>query len=131
MRGTSNAPLILGIIGSVLMLPGLACSVCVGGIVAAGGAVADMANGGGTANTTAGGGIGIIIILFGLLPIVLGCIGGAKGKSAPGTAFILLLVSAIAALIGWILVSFTSIFHLAALILYVIGAILAKVQRME
>lgn len=114
-RGTSNAPLILGIIGAVLMLPGLMCSVCVGGVAAAGGMR----------------GATVIGLVFGAAPIILGIVGGTKGKSNPNMSMVLLLVSALCAFIGWYFTAFTSLFHLAALILFLIGAIMAKVQKME
>jgi len=115
LKGTSNAPLILGIIGATLMIPGLLCAAFVGGLAEAGGA----------------SGAGGVSIIFGLAPIVCGFVGGAKGKSSPMTSMILLLVSAVCAGIGWYLTAFTSFFHLASLILFIIGAILAKVQKME
>jgi hypothetical protein len=114
-RGTSNVPLIMGIIGAVLMLPALFCSACAAGVAAG------MGEGDATA----------ILMIIGVLPIVLGIVGGVKGKSSPIVSMALLLAAAVLALIGWILVAFTSMFHLAALILFIIGGIMAKVQKME
>ena len=115
-RGTSNAPLILGIIGAVLMLPALMCSVCVGGLA--------EGLGGSRGGTTTG-------LIVGVIPLFTGIIGGAKGKSSPGLSIVLLALSAIFALFGWFLSAFTSLFHLGALICFLIGAIMAKVQKKE
>lgn len=120
MKGTSNAPLILGIIGSVLMLPGLACAVLCTSLIDAGAAMGGQF----TAFSVFG-------FIFGAAPIVTGFMGAFKGKTNPKLSFLLLLISGISAGIGWYFTAFTSIFHLAALILFVIGAIMAKVQKME
>ena len=120
MKGTSNVPLILGIIGAVLMLPGLICAVICGG------AVDTLAAYGGTIT-----GASISAWVFGGTPIVTGIIGGVKGKTGPTLSFILLLVSTVLAGVGWYLTAFSSLFHLGALICFLIGAIIAKVQKME
>ena len=115
MKGTSNAPLILGIVGAVLMLPGLACAACIG----------DLAGLGGQAGLAAGA------YIFGILPIITGIFGGVKGKSNPRLSMILLALSAALALVGWHFTLYSSYFHLGALILFIVGAIMAKVQKME
>lgn len=84
----------MGIIGAVLMLPGLACSACVGGAAAAVGADS----------------VAILIIVLGIAPIVLGILGGVKGKSAPLQSFIFLLVSTVCAGTGWYFTAYTSFF---------------------
>ena len=120
MKGTSSVPLIMGIIGSVLCIPGMLCFACVGAVVTATSEVAG-----------AGAGVGTMVVVFGILPIVTGIVGGAYGKSNPTMSMILLIVSAVLAGIVWFMTSFTSLFHLAALILFIIGAIIAKTQKME
>jgi pSer/pThr/pTyr-binding forkhead associated (FHA) protein len=120
MRGTSNAPLILGIIGSVLMIPGILCSACAGGI------------GGALASGSSGFESGLVKgTLFGLLPIILGFAGAAEGKSNPTLSFIFLLIAALIAGFRWTTTFFTDLFYLAALILYLIGAIMALAQKKE
>ena len=120
MKGTSNAPLILVIIGAILMLPGLMCAVVCSGLADYGAAVSRH-----------GGGYTFFAFIFGAAPIVTGFIGAFKGKTNPRFSFILLLVSAVCAGIGWCFTAFTSLFHLAALVLFIVGAIFAKVQKME
>ena len=115
MKGTSNIPLILGIIGAVLMLPGLACVACIGDVALLAGQA----------------GMAVGAYVFGILPIVTGIIGGIKGKPDPKVSMILLIVSAIAALVGWFFTLYTSTYHLLALVAFVIGAIFARVQKME
>ncbi|MDR2420826.1 MAG: hypothetical protein LBD49_01805 [Oscillospiraceae bacterium] len=114
-KGTSSVPLITGIIGAILMLPALACVSCASAVAGAGGAK----------------GAAIIGMIIGLLPIGLGIAGGTKGKSSPTLSMALLLFAAILALIGWILTAFTSLMHLAAFILFLIGGIVAKTQKTE
>jgi hypothetical protein len=114
-RGTSNIPLITGIIGAVLMLPAMLCSVMCA--VAGAGFMAE--------------GISPLILILGVLPIVFGIVGGIKGRSDPLLSMIFLLAAAVIALIGWVLSMFTDLFHLGALILFIVGGIMAKVQKME
>jgi hypothetical protein len=106
----------MGIIGAVLMLPAMLCSACAAGVAAAAGDGSD-----GTA----------IFFLVGILPIPLGIIGGILGKSGQLVSMLLLLAAAVLALIGWILAGFTSFFHLAAFVLFLIGGIIAKTQKTE
>ena len=115
---TSNTPFILGIIGAILMLPGLLCAVTCSGLADYGA-------------TTQGHSVGYTFFgfIFGVIPIVAGIIGAIKIKTKPQLSFILFLVSGICALIGWVFTVFTSLFHLAALILFIIAAILLKVQN--
>ena len=117
MRGTSNAPMILGILGSVLMLPTLLCALTCGSIV-------DSLGG-------TGGSMSTFAFLFFAPPIIIGIIGGVKGKTNPNLSFILLLCSALCAFVGWAFTMFTSIYALAPMILFLIGAILAKTQKKE
>jgi hypothetical protein len=98
----------MGIIGAVCMLPSLGCALICGALAG---------------DTT----IGLII---GLIPIVLGIFGGIKGKSSPTLSMVLLLFSAILALIAYIL-SPLSLMNFAALVLFLIGGIMAKAQKME
>jgi hypothetical protein len=120
MRGTSNAPLILGIVGSILMLPGIVCSVCVGG----------------TLGSLTGGGSGfengvMIGLIIGLLPVVLGIVGAVVGKSRPDVSFVLLLLAGLLAGFAWFRSGFVSLFSLASFIVFIVGAILAKTQKKE
>jgi len=117
MRGTSNAPLILGILGSVLMIPTLLCAMACGALVD---------SFGGTGGSMEG-----LAFLFFAPPIITGIIGGVKGKTNPNLSFILLLCSALLAFIGWAFTMFTSLYALAPMILFLIGAILAKTQKKE
>jgi len=122
MRGTSNAPLILGIIGGVLMLPTLLCGMACGAMADAGQSMST-----GSSNST----YTLIMFIFFAPPIITGIVGGVKGKSNPNLSCILLVISAVAALIGWVVSSFLNMFALAPLILFIIGAIIAKTQKME
>lgn len=115
-RGTSNAPLILGIIGAVVSLPNLVCaSVC--------GAIAGAATGG-----ESGAAIGAWL---GVVPIVLGFIAAFFGKSKPTFCGISMLICALISFITVILTGFVSIFGWAAFILFLIAGIIAFTQTKE
>jgi hypothetical protein len=107
--------MILGIIGSVLMLPALGCSIFCGAVAEGGIAEGSMA----------------LYVIFGLLPLVIGIVGAVKGKSNPNLSFICLLVAAISAFISLVLSAFTNIIVIPAFILYIIGAVIAKTQKMD
>lgn len=113
-RGTSNAPLILGIIGSLVSLPGLLCASACGAFMSLGGGV----------------GLGGVFFLVGFIPVVLGFISGFFGKSNPVIAGIGLLISAAFSFIIVVMTGFSSLFAWAALILFVVGGILAFTQQM-
>lgn len=108
-RGTSNAPLILGIVGALISLPNVLClGMC--------GAVAAGDNSGAT---------------LGFVPVVLGFIAAFLGKSKPALCGILMIICAVLSLVTVILTAFTSIFGWAALILFIIAGIYAFIQPME
>jgi hypothetical protein len=122
LRGTSNAPLILGVIGSVLMIPAFGCNVC---LIAA---ASNSSARGSAAEEVMFEGLALIIVL-GILPLILGILGGAKGKSSPKKSCLFLAIAAAFAGIDWFLTMFTGLFYLGALILYLVGAIIAYTQK--
>jgi hypothetical protein len=105
----------MGIIGSVLMLPAIGCALLCGALYEEAGAP------GGTA----------LLVVFAVIPMILGIVGGLKGKTDPTISFICLLVAAVASLVCLILSMFVNWITIPALILYVIGAVIAKTQKME
>lgn len=116
-RGTSGAPLILGIIGGVVSIPNLLCaSVCASAIAGA------------TTNSSSAAGTGL---LFGIVPIVTGIVAGCMGKSNPTVSGILFIISAVCSFITLTFTAFSSLFAWAALILFIIGAIIAFTQKKE
>ena len=108
MRGTSNAPLILGIIGSILLIPGMFCVTRAGVLVQSG-----------------------TIIFIGILPMVTGIAGAVLGKSKPTLSMILFIFSAVLTGLYWSMTAFISKMHMVALILFVIAAVKARMQRMD
>lgn len=129
MRGTSNAPLILGVVGAILMIPAMlcaaACASCLTGLGAAAGSEIGL-------GATAGfSGIGTMILFTGLGPVVLGFVGGFMGKPKPTVSGILLIIAAVIAFINLISTAFTSLFCWGAVICFVIGGIMAFVQKKE
>ncbi|CDZ24732.1 putative secreted protein [[Clostridium] cellulosi] len=119
VRGTSNAPMILGIIGGVLGIPGSICS----GACAAG--LTSLSEGATTEVTNAAGNTFMII---GLIGSILGLVFGILAKKMPIPAGILMLVATV--LVGITLVTF-SFLNLAVVILFLIGAIISFTQKKE
>lgn len=113
-RGTSNVPLILGIIGAVLSLPNFICAATAGLVVSIGSESA-----------------GALIFIVGTIPVVLGFVSAFLGRPKPTYCGIGMFVSAAVSLAFLILTAFTSFITWAALILFVIAGIFAFVQEME
>jgi len=117
-RGTSNVPMIMGIIGSILQLPGAICAgACAAGIGGAAGSSQSSINE--TAST---------YMILGIIAALLGFIFGLMGKKSPVVAGVGLLVATV--LSGITLITF-NFFSLVAVILFLIGAIFAFVQKKE
>jgi hypothetical protein len=93
------------------------------------GAVVDTADALSTGDTS-GDFTGMAMIL-GIVAIILGIVGAVKGKSSPKVSGICLIISAIIAFIGWWGTAFSSFFHLASLVLFVIGGIVALTQKIN
>ncbi|MDG2146936.1 MAG: hypothetical protein P8K14_01760 [Flavobacteriaceae bacterium] len=134
-KGTSNVPLIMGIIGAALGVPNIFCA----GICGAGaGAMADLAAAGASAAegaidvealdmaSTAAAGTGSMWIAGGAA--LIGLIAGILGKSKPS-------ISGIGMLVAMAMVGSTGILgNMLALliaILYLIGGIIAFTQKKE
>lgn len=84
MKGTSNIPLVMGIIGGILSLPSAICSAaCAVGLVAFSfpGVGVD--------------GLGEAIMLIGIIGGLLGIVGGIMGKPLPIPAGIVMLISVV------------------------------------
>ncbi len=117
-RGTSVVPLIMGIIGAVIQLPGAVCAgACAAGMTAfaekSQSAVNDSAS---------------TFMYLGLLAVLLGFVGGLLGKGKPTLSGILLLAATV--LSGLTLVTF-NFFSLIPVVLFLIGGIFAFVQKKE
>ena len=117
-RGTSNIPMIMGIIGGVLALPAALCSAWCGEAIVA----IDNLNTGVESDGSTGG----TILLIGIAGAILGIIGGALGKKMPAPAGAMMIAAAI--LTGWNLASFLSYIPL---ILFLIGGVFCFVQKKE
>lgn len=114
-RGTSNVPLIMGIIGAVIQLPG---AVCAGACAAGLSSLAETSSKEGTQAADA-------FMYIGLLAVLLGFVGGIMGKKSPVLSGLLLLGAT--GMAGINLVTF-NFFSMIAVILFLIGAIFAFVQ---
>ena len=116
-RGTSIVPMLMGIIGAVLQLPGALCA----GASAAG--LSGLSSGS-SSSTEAGN----TFLGIGLVAALIGFVCGLFGKKNPVIAGAGLLIAAV--LTGITLVTF-NFFSLIALILFLIGGIMAFAQKKE
>ena len=139
-KGTSNVPLIMGIVGFILSLPNTLCAGACGAIAgaAAGGlstAEADMALDSEALDTAvaaaeagAAAGANAAILIAGSAGL-LGLIGGILGKSKPSISGIGMLVAA-----GLLMFQTLAGFNILAFsiaVLYAIGGIIAFTQKKE
>ncbi|MDR0354060.1 MAG: DUF4064 domain-containing protein [Opitutaceae bacterium] len=105
IRGTSNVPMMLGIIGGVLGLPAAlctgACAACVGAVGSAGAALAvtdpnsGITEADATAMTAAAGSAATILMAIAIAGSLAGLIGGLLGKKAPALAGVIMILSAL------------------------------------
>jgi hypothetical protein len=119
-KGTSNAPLILGIIGTVLNIPAAMCGAACGSILKAAGDAGDS-----EAASMLGGSIVAISIIAGLA----GLIGGILGKPNPSAAGLLMIIATIFS--GIEIFGGGGLLAFVVFILYMIGAIFCFVQKKE
>ena len=119
VRGTSKAPMILGIIGGVIGIPGSVFS---------GACAAGLSSLSGNSTTSSAASTGDAFMYIGLIGSILGLIFGILARKLPVPAGIVMLLSAI--LVGITLVTF-SFFSLVTVILFLIGAIIAFAQKKE
>jgi hypothetical protein len=117
-RGTSNIPIVLGIIASVLQLPG---AICAGACAAGLSSLADK-------STKEGSELGQFYMMAGLLAVLVGFIGSLYGKKSPNFSGVLLLSATV--LTGINLITF-NFFSLISVILFLIATIFAFVQKKE
>jgi hypothetical protein len=117
-KGTSNAPLILGIIGTVLNIPAAMCGAACGSIIKSAGDA-----GGSSSASFIGGSIIAISVIAGLS----GLVGGILGKSNPSTAGLLMILATIFS--GLEILGGGGLIAFMVFILYLIGAIFCFVQQ--
>lgn len=120
-RGTSVAPMVLGIVGAALQVPGSLCAgICAG--------VGEMANeGSDAAQAAAAQGT----LWFGVLAAIFGLVGGIMGKKNPKASGILLLIATLGSgAIVWQNL-FMNFLVDAACLCFLIGGILAFTQKKE
>jgi len=116
-RGTSNIPMIMGIIGGVLGIPAALCAgVCAAGFIGFTGD-SSMAREAQTIYTT-----------MGIIGAILGLIGGLLGKKLPKIAGIIMIL---ATFMSGITLITGNIFALIVAILFLLGGIFCFVQKKE
>lgn len=120
-KGTSNVPMIMGIIGGVLGVP---ASYCSGACAAFIGAIDEAQTG------TAGAAeeLGSFYLWMGLLGAAVGLIGGLMGKKMPVPAGIIMLVATFMS--GFTLIA-GNMLALVVAILFLIGGIFCFSQKKE
>ncbi len=115
-RGTSSAPIVMGVLVFALGLPAALCATVCATAVTVG-------------TLGAGAGVGGFMIFMAFAAPILGLVGGIMGKSNPTASGVCLLVAALLMLIETI--AMFSVLALIAFILAVIGGILALTQKKE
>lgn len=117
VRGTSNVPMVLGIIGGVLGIPAAVCSgACAAGLSSL------------STTTEQASSTGSFYMVLGLIGAILGIIFSVLSKKSPIVSGVLLLVAAI--LSGITLVTF-NVMTLVVVILLLLAAIFSFVQKKE
>jgi len=117
VRGTSSAPIVLGVVGGVLALPAAVCA----GACATGAAL--------ITGVSAAEQIGIGILAFGIIGALLAIVFGALSRKIPKIAGLGLLAAFFIAIITTVLT--LSLFSIIPAILMLIAAILSFAQKKE
>lgn len=119
----SSAPMILGIVGFIVNIPGLFCAAACG---AAAGVATEMAKleAGMKSDGTAGAAVMGSMVLITLIPMIVGFIAGFLGKSKPAISGWMMIISAVALLIITI-ISGNWLFGLICTVCYLVGGIKA------
>jgi len=120
-KGTSNVPMIMGIIGGVLGIPAAYCS---GACAACLGAVSDVSRG----TTNQATEFGSFYLWMGLIGAAVGLIGGLLGKKLPVPAGLLMLVATFMS--GFTLIA-GNMLALVVAILFLLGGIFCFAQKKE
>jgi len=119
-KGTSNVPMIMGIIGGVLGIPAAYCS---GACAACIGAVDELQGG-----TTTADELGSVYLWMGIIGAALGLIGGLLGKKLPIPAGLIMLIATFMS--GFTLIAGNMLALIVAL-LFLLGAIFCFTQKKE
>lgn len=116
LRGTSNVPMVMGIIGGVLGLPGAVCAgACTAGLTAA-------------AGSTNSSEIGNFYLGLGIAGAVIGLMFGILSKRFPKTSGFAMLAATFMS--GLTLIA-GNLIALIVTILFLIGAVFSFVQKKE
>ena len=115
-KGTSEVPLIMGIIGTVLNIPAAMCGA------ACGAAISVLEKAGNSSSN-----IGNYIIAISVISGLTGLVGGILGKSDPKTAGILMIIATLCA--GLEIFGGGGLLAFLVFLLYLIGAIYCFVQK--
>ncbi|HRP70198.1 MAG TPA: hypothetical protein PLY93_11750 [Turneriella sp.] len=110
----SGAPFMLAIAGFIFGLPGILCLVACGTATSA-------------VETSLGATVIILIIVFNVIPLAAGLIGGIISRNSPKNGGILMLVGAVFELLGVFFAQ--NLFGWITAICYVIGGVIAMGQK--
>ena len=117
-KGTSNAPLILGIIGTVINIPAAMCGAACGEIIKAAGDAGD---------SSSASLIGSSILAISVIAGLSGLIGGIMAKPNPAAGGILMILATI--LSGLEIFGGGGFIAFIVFILFLIGAIFCFIQK--
>ncbi len=116
-RGTSSVPMIMGIIGGVLGIPGSFCAgACAAGVTGAAG------------NAAKAGEIGNFYLVLGLVSAAAGLVFGILAKRYPVFAGAMMIIAAI---LGGITLVAGNMISLVVAILFLIGGFMSIFQKKE
>lgn len=121
VKGTSNVPMIMGIIGGVLGIPAAFCS---GACAACVGAVSDASTG----TTNHASEFGTFYLWMGIIGATLGLVGGLLGKKIPAPAGVIMLLATFMS--GFTLIA-GNMLALVVAILFLLGGVFCFVQKKE
>ena len=117
-RGTSDVPLILSIIGTVLNIPAALCGAACGAFVS------EVGKAGGSSGTSF---IGNSIVAISVIAGLSGLVGGILAKSNPSMAGLLMIIATIFS--GLEIFGGGGIIAFMVFILFLIGAIFCFIQK--
>lgn len=127
MRGTSVAPIVLGLVGGVLDIPSALCvGACYAGIA---GSALQNTGVGAEAAASAFGGAALAILVLGVVGGIISIIFGCLSKRNPTLSGIMMIISSVMVFAVVLLSAFSAVLSIAGAICSLVGGILALVQE--
>ena len=116
-RGTSDIPLVMGIIGTVLNVPATTCAATCGGIISGCSKIV---------GSDTGEDLGNLMVFVGLISGLSGLVGGIYAKKNPNAGGTLLIIATLFA--GIEAITTFNLFSLIVFVIFLIGAIYSFIK---